>query len=127
MPDFKVILDSMAAAGGLAALILLACGWPWKAPRQKLVAAGWALAVGGGFFAGCCVLLGRLPNWPPREDIDRLLLVLLPAAVVAEAMSAIFERPRWLAWAMRGIVAATAGRILLHNTTYIADLQGETS
>ena len=31
------------------------------------------------------VLLGQTPHWPPREDLDRLLVIVLPAAVLAVA------------------------------------------
>ena len=121
MPDPKVILEAVAAAGALAALFVLLCGWPWKAIHLQRGATGWAMGVGAGFFVGCAILLGGLPNWPPVEDVDRLLFVLLPLAVGAELIGAFVLRPRWLACVVRGLVAAAAGRILLHHSVYIAD------
>jgi hypothetical protein len=118
MPDVKLILEAIAAAAGLAAAILLACGWPWKMPWPKLVAAGWAIGVGNGFFVGC-LLLGLKPRWPPQEGVDRLLFLLLPATIVVEILGAIVSRPRWLAWALRAAIAVAAGRILLHGSVYL--------
>lgn len=127
MPDVKLIIEAIAAAAGLASALILVGGWPWRKPREKLVAAAWPLAVGIGFFAGCWMLLGQLPGWPPQEDADRLLWVIAPAAILAELLAVVISRPRWLGWALRAIVAASAGRILLHDTSYIADLAGGTS
>jgi hypothetical protein len=118
MPDVKLILESTFAAAGFAALILLACGWPWKAPWPKVAAAGWALGVGVGFFVGC-LILGPAPKWPPQEPADRLLFLLLPAAVVVEVVAAFFARPRWLACVLRAMVAAAAPRVLLHRSVYL--------
>src|SRR5437763_5335065 len=118
MPDVKLILESTVAAAGLAALILLACGWPWKAPWPKLVAAGWALAVGIGFFVGC-LILGPTPKWPLQEPADRLLLLLLPVTVAVEILGALISRPRWLTCGLRAVVAATTPRILLHGSVYL--------
>ena len=118
MPDVKLILESIIGAAGMAALILLACGWPWKAPWPKVIAAGWALAVGIGFFVGCLVL-GPTPKWPPQEPADRLLFLLLPATVAVEVLGAFVSRPRWLACGLRAVVAAVAARILLHKSVYL--------
>src|SRR5260221_11220622 len=118
MPDVKLILESILAAAGLAALILLAFGWPWKAPRPKVVAAGWALGVGIGFFVGC-LILGPTPKWPPQEPADRLLYLLLPATVAVEVLGAFISRPRWLICGLRAVVAAAAPRILLHGSVYL--------
>jgi hypothetical protein len=123
MPDPVLIFKAVAAAGGLAAVILLACAWPWKAPLQKLAAVGCTTGAAVGFVVGCLVLGSKL-QWPPREDVDRWLLCLVPAVVVAEFAAAFVERPRWIAWLARGLVAVAAGRILLHDTTYIADFPG---
>ena len=123
MPDPALILKAIAVSGGLAALILLACGWPWKSPRPKLAGAGSALGVGVGFFVGC-LILGLTPHWPPREDVDRWLFCLLPAVISAEAISAVAPRPKWIAWLLRGLVAIAAGRILLHGSIYIVELPG---
>jgi hypothetical protein len=123
MPDPLHILQVLAAVAALAAAIPLLCGWPWHSPRPARVSAGGVLGVGLAFFLGCW-LLGFEPHWPPREDQDRLLLVLLPAVVAVELAAAIPALPLWLPWLLRLAIAAGAGRVLLHNTTYLSDLAG---
>jgi len=118
MPDVKLILEAVAAAAGLAALILLACGWPWKTPWPKVAAAGWALGIGFGFIAGC-LILGPTAKWPPQEPADRLLFLLLPVVVAVEVVGAFVSRPRWLTCGLRAVVAAAAPRILLHRSVYL--------
>jgi hypothetical protein len=120
MPDPTLILEVLALTAVLAGLVLLLSGLPTPA---RLTAAG-ALAVGGAFYLGCR-LLGLWPRWPPREDQDRFLLIVLPAAIGVELVAAFPSVPRWLAWALRLAVAAAAAPVLLHNSTYLADLGGE--
>jgi hypothetical protein len=123
MPDPMLILGAVAAAAVVAAGLPLICGWPWRTPRPVQAAAGSVLGVAGGFFLGCW-LLGVRPHWPPREDQDRLLFLLVPAVVGVELVAALAERLRWLAWLLRLGIAAAAARILLDNTSYLTDLAG---
>jgi len=120
MPDLLTLIIALAAAGFTAALLLALGHLPWRQPAR--VAVGWVLGVALGFALGCA-LLGIRPHWPPREDQDRLLLLLLPAVVVVE-LAALAPLPRWQAWALRALVALAAGRVLLHGTSYITDLTG---
>jgi hypothetical protein len=90
------------------------------------VPVGWVLAVTGGFLAGT-LLLGLGPRWPAKEDRDRFLLVLLPAALVVELIAAFPRVPRWVAWLLRSVVAAGAARVMLHATVYLADPAGPDS
>ncbi|HMC88041.1 MAG TPA: hypothetical protein VKI17_00770 [Gemmataceae bacterium] len=123
MPDPVVILKAAAAAAALAVGILLLCGWPWRAPHPVRTAAGGALAVGAGFFAGAWLLDLRF-HFPPSEDQDRLLFVLAPAAVGVEIIAAALRRAAWMGWLLRLALAAVAARIILHNSSYITDLAG---
>jgi hypothetical protein len=123
MPDPILILEAGAAAGVVAAGLLLVCGWPWRTPRPVQAAAGSVLGVAVGFFLGSW-LLGVRPHWPPREDQDRLLFLLVPAVLGVELLAALAERLRWLAWLLRLLVAAGAARVLLHDTSYLTDLAG---
>jgi hypothetical protein len=118
-----VIAEAMAAAFAAAAVVLLLCGWPWRAPRPALVSAGVALGMGVAYYAGC-LLVRPLPHWPPREDQDRLLLVLFPAAVAVEVLGALVRRPKAVVWLLRAAVAAGAARVLLHGSVYVTDLTG---
>jgi len=123
MPDPILLLRALAAAAVLAAAVVLLCGWPWRAPRPARAALGCVLGVGLGFCAGCW-WLGLRPHWPPREDQDRLLLLLFPAVIGVELVAAYLGRFRFLVWLPRLVVAAAAARVLLHNTSYLADLAG---
>src|SRR4051794_27579682 len=98
MPDPVLILKASAAAAVVAAAVLLRCAGPWRGAPPGRVAAGGAVGVGVAFFAGAW-LLGFVPHVPPREDQDRLFLILVPAAVVAEVVAA-FGRSAWLAWSL---------------------------
>jgi hypothetical protein len=115
MPDPMLILQALAVTGLLAGLVVLICGLP-PAPRMAIA---WVLGVGGAFYLGCR-LLGLWPRWPPREDLDRLLLIVLPAALAVELVSAFPQVPRALAWLLRLAVAAGAAPVLLYKSTYFA-------
>jgi hypothetical protein len=116
-----VVAESLAAAFATAAAVLLLCGWPRRAPRPAFVAAGAVLGPGIGFYLGT-LLLRPLPHWPPKEDQDRLLLLLFPAVLAVELLAAFVPRPRLLIWLLRGVVAASAARVLLHDSIYLKDV-----
>ncbi len=120
-PELMPILKAMAAAAGTAAAVLLLCGWFQQLARPTSISVGSVLGAAAGFFVGCW-LLGVKPHWPPREDQDRLLLVLFPALIAVELTAALPGRISRVAWPLRFGVAAVAARILLHNTIYLADL-----
>jgi hypothetical protein len=109
MPDPVLMLEALAAAALTAAAV---CAWPWRRPRAARASAGGVLGVGLGFFAGCWWLGLRL-HWPPREDMDRFLLLLFPAVIGVELLAAFLGRFRWLVWLPRLVIAAAAARILL--------------
>lgn len=119
-------------AAVVAALVFLLCGWPWRAPRPLRTSVGGVLSVSLGYLAGLWWLEVR-PLWPPREDQDRLLLILFPAIIMVELAAAILsslliqgKKPNLqsLAWLPRLALAAMASRILLHDTSYVKDLSG---
>jgi hypothetical protein len=58
------------------------------------------------------------------EDRDRLLFLVLPAAVVVELIGAFRRIPRWLVWFLRTGLAAGVAPVLLHGTSYITDQAG---
>src|SRR5262249_13528338 len=99
-------------------IVVLLAGWPWRQPRAGRLSAGSALGVGLGIALGVGAL-GGLPHYPPREDQDFLLLILMPAAPPGELLAAALNRWHWAAWLPRLAVAAAAAPILLHSTVYL--------
>src|SRR5712692_10558046 len=118
MPDPMLFLKAVAAA-----MVLLLSGWPPRMLRPAPTSAGWVLGVGAGFFVGCWIL-GLQPHWPPREDLDRLLLILFPTLIAIELLASIPRIFAWLIWLLRLGLAAAAARVLLHNTIYLKELAG---
>jgi hypothetical protein len=123
MPDPLQIIGACVAAGALAGVLILFGSWPWRAPRPTRSRIAGALAVGAGWFVGCW-RLGLRPDWPPREDLDRLLVVLLPALVGVEVVAAVLPLQRWIVWLLRGMVAIAVTPILLYQSIYLAELAG---
>src|SRR4051812_44555545 len=124
MPDWPLLLAASGAAAGLAASVALLTALASRGRASAWAAVGGAAGAGGGFFLGGWLLsrwaiTSRL-RWPPAEDQDRFLLLLLPAAVATEALAALVRRPRWAGVAVRLPVAAAAARVLLDGTTYLA-------
>jgi hypothetical protein len=123
MPDPLQILEAMALSGGASALVLLVFRWTWRSPRPARAAVGEVVGIGAGFALGCW-WLGVRPHWPPREDLDRLLIIVLPAAGAVELVIALLRRPAWIGWALRFIVAAGAAPALLYGSIYLTDAAG---
>jgi hypothetical protein len=117
MPDPMAILQVLAITAVVAALTALVFGLWRRAP------VGGVLGAGAAFYLGCR-LLKLWPHWPPREDQDRLLLLVLPAVLAVELAASFPRLRRWLAWLLRLTVAAAAAPVLLYQTTYLADLAG---
>ncbi len=113
MPDPIVMAQAMGAALVVAAL-LLAARWPDS---------GWVVGLGAGYYLGCWMLEIR-PRWPVREDLDRLLLLVVPAVLVVELLGAIPRLPRWLIWALRVGIAGLGARVLLHGSMYLSGPAG---
>jgi hypothetical protein len=121
--DLIVLAKAMVAAFAAAAVVMMHCGRSWRAPRRVRVSAGAVLALGIGFYAGCW-MIGPSLHWPPKEDRDRLLIVLFPAVLAVELEAAFARRGRPLVWLGRAAVVAGAARVLLHYSTYLSDLAG---
>ena len=123
MPDIVLMAKGVLAAAVVAGLFLLAIARPGKDPSPWRLAAGWVGGLGAGLYAGYAVL-GEWPRWPPPEDRDRFLVILLPLALAVEAAAMLMPARRWIAWTLRILLAAAAAPILLYNSAYIADLDG---
>jgi hypothetical protein len=123
VPDPVVILKALGMAAASAAAILGVFGWRGRTRQSAWINAGWDLSVAVGLYLGCW-FLGIWPHWPPREDLDRLLVVVIPVTLGVELLSAFPKLPRWLIWASRLVIVAGGARILLHGSGYITDLTG---
>src|SRR5262245_42967641 len=120
MPDPILMGKAFAVAAAIGLLVALLFG---ARSRAAVASAGAVLAVAGAVPAGLWVL-GRLPKVPPGEVFDRLVVIVLPAAAVAEVIAVLSARAGWVA---RGVVAALATPVLLHASSYVADLSGPES
>jgi hypothetical protein len=126
MPDPVPMLQAMGIAAATAAALVLLLGWPWRAPRPALVRAGAVLGTALGFFLGCW-WTGQLPQWPPVQVRDRMLLLLVPAVVVAELAALLPASLSWLAWLLRLAIVLGATRLLLHDSVYLTSDAGPES
>ena len=122
MPDPIQMAKAMGLAFAASALMLGIFTW-WgrrRATGPTWIDAGWVLGIGAGFYLGCW-LLGLRPHWPPVEDMDRLLEIVVPAALVVELLAAFPRIPRWLIWTLRLALAGCVARVLLHGSIYLSD------
>lgn len=119
MPDPLVCLEAVVAAAGASAIIVLALGWPWRRASPTRLNAACILGIGVGLVLGYGVLQFRFA-WPPTGGLDRLLMVVLPAAIGLELVAGIPGLPRGVAGVLRISLAAAIGRILLHGSVYLA-------
>jgi hypothetical protein len=126
MPDDlrEAIQKSLAGAAFAAVLVMLAACWPWRKPHPVRSGLGSVLGVGMGIALGV-YLLNAVPKYPPSEDKDRLLLILLPAALVIEIAAVFLRRLAWLPWVPRLALAAVTARVVLHGSTFIASSGNE--
>jgi hypothetical protein len=119
MPDPVNLVVAPCISATVAALVLLLCERRWTE-------FGWILGVTGAFYVAC-VILGLRPHWPPREDQDRLLLIVLPAVVATELVGAIARVPRGIVNSLRLIVVGGTARVLLDGTRYVSHAAGPDS
>jgi hypothetical protein len=127
MPDKTTLLQVLRLSAGvafvLAAMARIAFGWLWRTAPAAWRGLGGAVAVGVALFAGAWTL-GLKPKWPPVEDQDRYLAVLLPATLVVASLAAFLDVRWWFGWLLRLLLALAVARILLHGTIYLEDSAG---
>jgi hypothetical protein len=125
MPDAVSLIQATAVAAITVAAVALFARWLLSS-RPMWSSADCIIGVGLGCFIGCW-RLGIQAKWPPEQDQDRLLLFLLPLAVVVEAAAVYLKRQPYLKWVLRAAVALAAARILLHGSVYVANVGGPSS
>ena len=122
MPDFVLLVQGLLLAAIVAGLVLLVIARP-ATPAPWRMAAGWVTGLGAGIYCGCA-RLREWPHWPPLEDRDRFLVILMPLALAVEFAAMLLPTRRWIAWMLRIAVATADAPILLYNSSYLADLSG---
>jgi len=118
MPDLTSYLLAAVPAAVAAALMFVAMGGRRRPASDLWLKIGTLAAVGGGAVVGYCVMSLR-PAWPPANGLDRLLVVVLPAAWLLEMLVGFATLPRRAVWPLRFAWACAAGRVVLHNSIYL--------
>src|SRR5579863_6278151 len=118
MPDPVLFLKAIVASGAVSAIVAATITLLWRPASASRINAACISGLAFGAVVGYRVL-GLAPHWPPVDGLDRFLLVLFPAAVVIELIAGVHGVPRWLAWVLRIGLAAVAGRVLLHGSSYL--------
>jgi len=123
MPDPIRIFEAQAVTALLAAAIVLLGAWVKRWNRAVPASIPTLAGIAVGLLAGCW-LLGLVPHWPPREDQDRFLLIVLPAVIAVEMLAALASG--WVkgVWLLRQVVAVGATPVLLYHSTYLNPSSG---
>ncbi len=124
MPDPWLSLKAMGAAAIVSTMLLLAMMRVLRAANTMGLTWACVLAIGTGLAAGYYVLSLQLA-WPPRNGLERLLTVVIPAALAIELIAGFHFVPNWAAWLLRVGLAAMLPRILLHGSVYISGTDRE--
>lgn len=126
MPDPLLYMKLMAGVAIVSgSVVLVIAGVRRRAGSTRLNLAC-VLAIGLGLAAGCLLLPLRLA-WPPMNGLDRLAMVVVPAALCIELIAGFQRVPRWVAWSLRTGLAVAAPRILLHGSVYLSDMGNDWS
>ena len=124
MPDPWLSLKAMGAAAIVSTALVLAMMRVLRAANTMGLTWASVLAIGSGLAAGYYVLSLQLA-WPPRNGLERLLTVVIPAALAIELIAGFHFVPNWAAWFLRVSLAAMLPRILLHGSVYISGTDRE--
>jgi hypothetical protein len=117
MPDPILMAKSFGVAAVIGLTVSLLCR---RSSRRSVAAGGSVAAVVMSLYAGLWIL-DLLPHVPPREALDRLFLIVLPAAAVAELLASVSGRVGLVG---RAAVAASVTPVLLWGSVYTTDLSG---
>jgi hypothetical protein len=120
MPEPLLYLQSLGAVALASVVCVLALAGRRAVGPGRLNAAC-VLGACLGIAAGCLLLRWRLV-WPPASALDRVVTLIIPAALSIELVAGF--RPAF-ARALRVIFVAAAPLILLHGSIYLAGSDGE--
>jgi len=123
MPDPLLYLKATATAAIVSVVFILTMAKSRRSPGDTWLNSACVLGIGFSLYTGYHVLSWRLV-WPPSNGLDRLLTIVLPAALGLELVAGFQSVPRWLAWLFRMSLAATTSRILLHDSVYLTGTDG---
>ena len=128
MPDPMLLLTAGAVSALLSTALTLLLGRPTAAPRPVQIEIGSVLGVVLGFYLGCWIL-GITIGWPlpsreRAQDLDRLLLVVIPAVALSELLAAVPGKFRFVAWLIRLLIVLGTVRVMLDGSVYITDVAG---
>src|SRR5436190_5104509 len=118
MPDPVLFAKAVAASVAVSAIVVAVFTLLRRPAGSARINAACIFGITLGAVAGWRVL-GLTPHWPPMDGLDRFLIILLPALVVIELIAGVTRVPRPLAWVLRFALAAVAGRVLLHGSSYL--------
>ena len=118
MPEPLLYLKAMGAAAIVSAVFVLAMVVRRPASSARLNSAC-VLGIGLGLVVGYGVLPLRLA-WPPVSGLDRLLTIVVPAALGIELIAGFQRVPQRVSWFLRLSLATTIPRILLHGSVYLS-------
>lgn len=118
MPDPLLYLQAFVLVASASAFVVLALAWRRRLPSAALANSACVAGVACGHIAGYYWLQLSI-GWPPASALDRYLVILLPAVLVVELIAALPRFPLRGAWALRVLLAASLGRVLLHRSVYL--------
>ncbi|MCS7470115.1 hypothetical protein NZK35_26010 [Stieleria sp. ICT_E10.1] len=120
MPDPLLYVQATAAAAAAGAAIAVVLLWLPRSPTAAWLNAACGIAVAVGLTVGLRVEDLHVAL-PPAGGLDRLLLIVIPAALLIESVAALPPVGNRFAWALRiGLILLTP-RILLHGSVYVSD------
>lgn len=149
MPDPILYLKASIAVVFASTLVVLALRLIIGKSARSFAGGIGVLGIGAGLLVGY-TLLQFAWTWPPANGLNRLLLIVLPAAAMLEFLAAVFAAPdrvfamnvspqiatheapkdvrkrtsrlQLLVVVSRLILSAAAGRILLHDSVYLGGI-----
>jgi hypothetical protein len=124
MPDLPPYVLAIASAGLVSSIVSIAIGARASGLTRLKIAAIWG--VGAGLTAAAYLLL-LSPVWPPPSALDRLLAIIVPAALLIESAALPPAVPTGLVWLLRFALAIATPRVLLHGSVYLSEAGDWTS